>query len=91
MELLNPHFVLLIVRITVSVLPGVLGVYLLSLSDERKREMRNHLCNRLFGVSNAIAYPKFERFLMIAGIVCVVLSVIFAWFLLIAGMIGEPA
>lgn len=87
MELLNPAFVLLVVKITVSVLPGIFSIYLFSISEKRKREIRNQLCNRLFGVSNAINFSNFERVLMILGILCVLFSLVASWFLLIAGMI----
>lgn len=87
MELLNPAFVILLVKITVSVLPGILGIYFMSISEESKRALRNSFCKRLFGVSNAISYPKFERALLIIGVVGLLISAAASWFLLIAGML----
>lgn len=89
MELLNPGFVILCVKIAFCVLPGVFGIYLLSISEEKKRELRNALCNRLFGVSNAIPFPNFERALLIIGLLGLLLSGVASWFLLIAGMLSS--
>ncbi|MFO8026112.1 MAG: hypothetical protein R6U56_00430 [Opitutales bacterium] len=87
MELLNPAFVILLVKITVSVLPGIVGVYLLIISEERKREHRNALCRRLFGVSNVIPLPSFERALLVISLLGLLISGVMVWFLLIAGML----
>ena len=87
MELLTPAFVILLLKITLSVLPGIAGVYLLAISDERKRSMRNSFCNKLFGVSNAIPMPAFERALFVLGILALLLCAVATWFLLIAGML----
>jgi hypothetical protein len=87
MELLNPAFVILLVKITVSVLPGILGIYLMIMSEESKRALRNRFCNGLFGVSNAILYTTFERALLIIGIVGLLFSAVASWFLLITGML----
>lgn len=82
MELLNPGFVILLVKITICVLPGVLGIYLLSISEEKKRTLRNAFCNRAFGVSNAIPYPNFERALLVIGILGLLLSAAATWLIL---------
>lgn len=87
MELLTPAFVILLVKITVSLLPGVLGVYLLTMSEERKRALRNDCCNKLFGVSNAIPFPVFERTLLAIAILSLLCSAAASWILLIAGML----
>ena len=87
MELLNLTFVILLVKIAICVLPGVFGIYLLSISEEQKRTLRNALCNRLFGVSNAIPYPKFERTLLVIGILSILIAGAGAWFLLLSGML----
>ncbi|WP_110131398.1 hypothetical protein [Coraliomargarita sinensis] len=87
MELLNPAFVILIIKITICVFPGVVGIILLSMPEEKKRSFRNSLCNRLFGVSNAIPFPNFERALLIIGILGLLISGAATWFLLIAGML----
>jgi CHASE3 domain sensor protein len=86
MELLNPAFVILLVKITICVVPGVLGIYLMAMSEESKRALRNKLCNQIFGVSNAIQYTTFERALLVVGIVALLLSGVASWLLLIAGM-----
>ncbi len=86
MELLSPGFIILIIKITICVFPGIVGIYLLAISEERKREFRNALCNRLFGVSNAIPLASFERFLLVLGIVGIIFSATASWFLLLARM-----
>ena len=76
MELLNISFALLLIKMTLCVLPGVLGVFFIASSEETKRNMRSTLCNKLFGVSNAIPFPKFERFLYILGTILLLLSLV---------------
>ena len=76
MELLNISFALLLIKIGLCVLPGVLGIFFIASSEETKRDMRSTLCNKLFGVSNAIPFPKFERFLYISGTILLLLSVV---------------
>ena len=76
MELLNVSFALLIIAMALCVLPGVLGIFFIASSEETKRGMRNTLCNKLFGVSNAIPFPEFERFLYISGTILLLLSLV---------------
>ncbi|MGJ8649001.1 MAG: hypothetical protein ACSHX4_01460 [Opitutaceae bacterium] len=83
MSLLNLQFLMLIVKIVFCVLPGVLGIFLLASSEESKRGMRNSFCNNLFGISNAIAFPKFARALTIVGIIAIIYSVVTTWFFLL--------
>ena len=82
MELLNVGFAILLIKVTISVLPCVLGSYLLLCSVETKRKIRRTVCSRLFGVSNAIPYVKFVRFLHAVGPMLVVLGLLAGWFLL---------
>lgn len=83
MGLLNLGFAFLVVRITICVAPALIGIYLISMSEESKRSLRNSLCNRLLGVSNAIPYPNFERMLIISGVVGILISGLATWFLLL--------
>lgn len=85
MSLLNLQFLMMIVKIVFCVLPGVLGIFLLASSEESKRGMRNSFCNSLFGISNAIAFPKFARVLTIVGIIAIIYSVVATWFFLLRG------
>lgn len=87
MALLNLEFIILIIKMVICVLPGVLGICLLATSEENKRAMRNAFCNKLFGVSNAIAFPKFERFLIIASVIVILYSLAATWFLLLRGFL----
>ena len=80
MELLNVGFALLLIKITLCVLPGVLGVFFIASSEETKRNMRNTLCNKLFGISNAIPFPKFKSFLHISGTILLLLSLVATYF-----------
>ena len=86
MELLNVGFAILLIKMAICILPGVLGIFLIASSEETKREMRGTLCNKLFGVSNAIPYPKFTRFLYLAGTILILLSAVASWFLLLRGL-----
>ena len=85
MELLNISFALLLIKMGLCVLPGVLGIFFIVSSEETKRDMRSTLCNKLFGVSNAIPFPKFERFLYISGTILLLLSLVASWFILLRG------
>ena len=76
MQLLNISFALLLIKMALCVLPGVLGIFFIVSSEETKRDMRSTLCNKLFGVSNAIPFPKFERFLYISGTILLLLSLV---------------
>jgi fatty acid desaturase len=87
MELLNVGFALLLTKMVVCILPGVGGIFLVVSSEDLKREMRNNLCNRLFGVSNAIPYPKFATTLMVTGLVLIALSLAASWFLILQDLI----
>jgi len=83
MDLLNIGFAILLVKMTICTLPGVLGIFCIASSEDTKRAIRSTVCNQLFGVSNAIRYPKFARFLSIAGTVLIFFSVIATWFVLL--------
>jgi hypothetical protein len=76
MQLLNISFAILLIKMALCVLPGVLGIFFIVSSEETKRDLRSTLCNKLFGVSNAIPFPKFERFLYISGTILLLLSVV---------------
>jgi len=86
MELLNLSFALLIIKMALCVLPGVLGVFMIVSSEEKKRELRNTICNKLFGVSNAIPFPKFERSMQVLGTLLLLFSLTASWFLLLRGI-----
>ncbi len=85
MQLLNVQFAILLIKVAISVLPGVFGLFLLFRGEEAKRGMRNKFCSRLFGVSNAIAYPKFARMLIIVGVLSLLFCGMVTWFLLLRG------
>lgn len=87
MELLNVGFALLIVKMAICILPGVGGIFLVVSSEEIKREMRNRFCSQLFGVSNAIPYPKFATTLTVIGVILLLLSLAASWFLLLRGFV----
>ena len=85
MELLNVSFAILLIKMAICILPGVLGIFFIASSEETKRHMRSTLCNQLFGVSNAIPFPKFARFLYISGTLLLLLSLVASWFILLQG------
>lgn len=86
MELLNLSFAILIIKMVFCILPGVLGIYMLVSSEERKRELRNQLCSKLFGLSNAIPLPKFERMMQVFGAVLLIFSTAASWFVVLRRM-----
>lgn len=83
MELLNLSFAILIIKMAICILPGVIGVFMIVSSEDKKRELRNTFCNKLFGVSNAIPYPKFARTMVVIGSLLLVFTVAASWFLLL--------
>lgn len=90
MELLNIQFAILIIKLAICVLPVVIGVALISTKEEGKREMRNWICVRLFGVGNAIDYVKFSRAIIFVGVALLAFSLVATWFLFIAELVQEP-
>lgn len=83
MALLNLGFALLLVKISICVLPGFLGLYILLGNVDKKRDWRNILCSKFFGVRNAIPYPSFARTLLVIGTLLLIFSVAATWFLLL--------
>ena len=83
MQLLNVSFAILLIKMAICILPGVLGIFLIVSSEEKKREFRNLFCNKVFGVRNVIAYPKFERALYIIGGLMVAFTLLATWFLIL--------
>jgi hypothetical protein len=83
MQLLNIGFAILIIKMAICILPGVLGIFMLVTSEEKKRELRNAFCSQIFGVSNAIPYPKFARTMVVVGSLMLVFSLVASWFLLL--------
>lgn len=71
MQLLNPAFVILVIKIAIGVVPIALGVSILVTGEDKRREIRNWICNRAFGVSNAIAFPQFSRTLNIVAVLMI--------------------
>ena len=84
MGLLNLSFAILLIKITICVLPFSLGIFLLAAPEERKRDLRNVLCSKLFGVRNAIAYPSFARALLVIGALLLLFALAATWFLLLS-------
>ena len=83
MALLNLGFVILLIKITICVLPGVLGIYLLVANEDSKRDLRNKSCSKIFGVRNAIPYPSFKRTMLIIGTLLLIFSIAVTWFILL--------
>jgi hypothetical protein len=89
MELANIGFVLLCIKLAVGVIPFALGIFLIANEQEKKRAMRAWLCNRLFGVSDAIPYTKFARMLTVAGALMILFGLAATWFLVIAPIVEK--
>jgi hypothetical protein len=70
----------------ICIMPGVLGIFMLVSSEEKKRELRNTICSKVFGVSNAIPYPKFALTMQVLGALFLLFSAAASWFLLLRGL-----
>lgn len=79
MELFSISFVILILKITFCVLPGVFGVFLIVSSRDTKRRIRSRVCNQLFGANDAIRTHKFSRFLYVLGALSILCSIVASW------------
>lgn len=87
MQLLNPEFIVLLLKVTLCVMPGVFGIYCIAASEEPKRKLRAWFCGKLFGVNNAIPYNKFARSLVTLGVIMLLFSLVASWFLLLRGFL----
>jgi hypothetical protein len=85
MQLLNIGFAILLIKMLICVLPGVLGIFMIATSEEKRRELRNMFCSKVFGVTNAIPYPKFSRFMLVMGVLLILFTLVSSWFLLLRG------
>lgn len=83
MELLNLSFAILIIKLTISVLPIVLGSYIMLAPEEIKRDMRGFICRSLFNVNNAIPMRDFNRILYGVGGLGVLLGLVAGWILVL--------
>lgn len=86
MALLNIGFAILIIKLVICTLPAVIGIALIVSSEESKREFRNKFCSKVFGMSNAIAYPKFARTMAVFGSLMLAFSLVSTWFLVLRPM-----
>ena len=86
MPLLNIGCAILIIKMLICTLPAVLGILMIVSSDESKREFRNKLCSKIFGMSNAIPYLKFTRTMYVFGTLLLAFSLVSTWFLLLRPM-----
>jgi hypothetical protein len=86
MQLLNIGFAILLIKMTICILPGVFGIYMIVSSEESKRELRNTFCTNIFGVSDAISYPKFARAMAVLSVLLLAFSLVSSWFLLLRGL-----
>ncbi len=83
MELLNLSFAILIIKLSISVLPIVLGSYIMLAPEEIKRDMRGFICRSLFNVNNAIPMRDFNRILYWVGGLGVLLGLVAGWILVL--------
>jgi hypothetical protein len=88
MQLLNLSFAILIFKVAFCVLPGVLGIYFISMPEDSRHSLWDTFCQRLFGMRNAIAYSSFARCLNIIATLLLILSLVATWFLLLRRFFG---
>ena len=86
MQLLNIGFAILLIKMAICILPGVFGIYMIVSSEESKRELRNTFFSKIFGVSNAISYPKFTRAMAVLSALLLAFSLGSSWFLLLRNL-----
>ena len=86
MQLLNIGFAILLIKMAICILPGVFCIYMIVSSEESKRELRNTFCSKIFGVSNAISYPKFTRAMAVLSALLLAFSLGSSWFLLLRSL-----
>lgn len=79
MDLISIGFAILIIKVSISILPGVYGFFLIFSSTETKREIRNKYCKLFFGVSNAMRTKRFARILYFFGFLFILLSCGLTW------------
>jgi hypothetical protein len=87
MELVNIGFAILIIQIALSVVPAILGFYLLFCSIDQKREIKRAVCRTLFGSGSVFTTEGFSRFLVVVGLLMIIFSGLFAWFFLISNLV----
>jgi hypothetical protein len=86
MELVNIGFAILIIKIALSVVPVILGFYLIFCSIDQKREIKRAVCRILFESGSVFTTEAFSKFLVVIGLLMVIFGGLFAWFLLLSGM-----
>jgi hypothetical protein len=86
MELVNIGFAILIIKIALSVVPAILGFYLIFCNIDQKREIKRAICRALFGSGSVFTTEAFAKFLVVIGLLMVIFSGLFAWFFLISRM-----
>ena len=82
MPLLDIGFAILIIKMLICILPAVLGIVMIVSSEESKREIRNKFCRLVFGMSNAIPYPKFKLTMAVLSVLLLAFSLASTWLLL---------
>lgn len=87
MELANIGFAILCFKLGIGIVPSALGIFLIAADEEKKRAMRSWVCGRLFGVSNAIPYPKFARAIFVLGAFLILFGLLAIWFLVIRPLV----
>jgi divalent metal cation (Fe/Co/Zn/Cd) transporter len=87
MDLVNIGFIILVIKIAISVIPAVVGFYLIFCNRDQKREIKRIVCRTLFGSGSVFETDAFARFLVLLGLLLIVFSGLFAWFFLISGML----
>lgn len=87
MDLVNIGFIILVIKIALSVVPVIVGFYLIFCSIDQKREIKRFICRSLFGSGSVFTTEAFARFLVVVGLLLIVFSGLFAWFFLISGML----
>lgn len=83
MELLDLGFAILLIKVSLSVLPIVVGCYMLFATDDVMRDMRSFICRALFNVNNAIPMSDFRRIINWVGSLGVAFGLIAGWFLVL--------
>lgn len=77
------NFVILLLKLCIGILPLGFGTFILTTSEDTKRDLRSLVCRALFNISNAIPMKNFSRMLLWAGLSSLIFGLLSTWILIL--------